>query len=679
MFVVNEDMSIYLTRGDIAFFTVTADNNGVNHKFQPGDVVRIKVTEKKACENVMFQKDFLVTEEAEKVDILLTEEETKIGEVISKPTDYWYEIELNPYTNPQTIVGYDEDGAKILKLFPEGRDLTSTIKEEDIPVVDEELDLTSERPVQNQAVTRALFGLEKTCEHLHGIIEKEVEEWFDDDTGRIKEVVKEWLDEHPEATTAVQDHSLTIDKMVVGTFGTPVNVLALGVDNTGETDISDIVNTYTKQFPLYFPVGKYKVSKPIYLYYPIVGAIHTYEKKGRGNYNGATVFCCDLNGSSSNAVLNINDDSLCDSISNIVIYMGQDGTGIKVTPSSFIHVNIENVTVLEVCNGYGFYINPKVSISKACYMSNIYVGATNSTAESLGIFISEKALDCRLINYSAMYVYKGLVSRGGILQASNIHIWTSKSESLNEAWWKEAFAIKAEAEMFITNLYLDSSYYPVRIYDDDIHITNLFVYYDDETTDLEFGDGNGVLIYGLGKGKAYIDGGTIHCKGKLKNIFNSYIGSISNVKVLHDYELTEDNEQAFPQYPNVKEADYNISGIDSTTFHEIASVRIGYYGFSSLFIGDPEGNTVLLEISRSNKPFIRKTTLSGSLELYYLDANGYRKIFVTGTNSVKVTYQHCSGGCRGVIYSKLRTSSNNNYPLESYSDATGLTEINEKN
>lgn len=162
MFSLNDDMSIYVTRGDIAFFTVTAaDENGKNYVFKPGDVVRMKVTEKKACENVMFQKDFPVTVETETVEMLLTEADTKFGEVISKATDYWYEIELNPFSNPQTIIGFDEDGAKIFKLFPEGADLEPTpIEPEDIPVVDEELSLTSDRPVQNQAVSRALVGLD---------------------------------------------------------------------------------------------------------------------------------------------------------------------------------------------------------------------------------------------------------------------------------------------------------------------------------------------------------------------------------------------------------------------------------------------------------------------------------------------------------------------------------------
>ena len=60
--------------------------------------------------------------EATAVTIFLGKEETTIGEITSKPKDYWYEVELNPETLPQTIIGYDEDGAKVFKLFPEGRE-----------------------------------------------------------------------------------------------------------------------------------------------------------------------------------------------------------------------------------------------------------------------------------------------------------------------------------------------------------------------------------------------------------------------------------------------------------------------------------------------------------------------------------------------------------------------------
>jgi hypothetical protein len=121
-------MTINVTRGDSGEIVIRAfdkiDNEGEKlYEFQAGELVRLKVFEKKACENVVLQKDFPIEEATESVSIFLTEQDTRIGEIISKPVDYWYEIELNPDTEPQTIVGYDDDGAKIFRLYPEGRDL----------------------------------------------------------------------------------------------------------------------------------------------------------------------------------------------------------------------------------------------------------------------------------------------------------------------------------------------------------------------------------------------------------------------------------------------------------------------------------------------------------------------------------------------------------------------------
>lgn len=177
MFILNDDLSIYVTRGDMVAFAVTAEDNGVVHTFQAGDVLRIKVFAKKDAETVVLQKDFPVTEDTESVEIVLSREDTKIGGVISKPKDYWYEIELNPYDNPQTIIGYDDDGAKIFKLLPEGRDLTELepdIKPEDIPVVDNELSMTSTRPVQNQAIARAVVRLEAALSDHKETVAKQV-------------------------------------------------------------------------------------------------------------------------------------------------------------------------------------------------------------------------------------------------------------------------------------------------------------------------------------------------------------------------------------------------------------------------------------------------------------------------------------------------------------------------
>lgn len=161
MFVMNEDYSIYATRGDIVFFSVTADDNGILYKFQPGDIVRMAIYGKKDAETCVMQKDFPVEEVTEKVFIFLDEHDTKIGDTISKHKDYWYEVVLNPDTMPQTIIGYDDDGPKIFRLFPESEEINDDYKpkEEDFPVVDSELDMTSPRPVSNSAIARTFASI----------------------------------------------------------------------------------------------------------------------------------------------------------------------------------------------------------------------------------------------------------------------------------------------------------------------------------------------------------------------------------------------------------------------------------------------------------------------------------------------------------------------------------------
>lgn len=163
MFTVNEDLSIYATRGDIVFFSVSAEDDGVPYHFQPGDIVRMAIYGKKDAEYVVLQKDFPVTENAETVTIYLDEKDTKIDDIISKHKDYWYEVVLNPDTAPQTIIGYDEDGAKVFRLFPEAEEIDDNYEptEEDFPVVDEELDLTSPRPVANSVIAAKLAILER--------------------------------------------------------------------------------------------------------------------------------------------------------------------------------------------------------------------------------------------------------------------------------------------------------------------------------------------------------------------------------------------------------------------------------------------------------------------------------------------------------------------------------------
>lgn len=112
---------INITRGDIGTISISALNeDGDDYTFQVGDILRLGIFTAKNFNDIILQKDVEVLEATTSVDLSLDSEDTTIGNIISKPVDYWYEIQLNPDTEPQTIIGYDENGAKIFKLYPEG-------------------------------------------------------------------------------------------------------------------------------------------------------------------------------------------------------------------------------------------------------------------------------------------------------------------------------------------------------------------------------------------------------------------------------------------------------------------------------------------------------------------------------------------------------------------------------
>lgn len=131
-----EEKTIHATRGDAVLFDVVAKDTlgDKNYGFVEGDTIRIKIYKKRNADDVVLKKDFFVSksdigenEYLEAMQIYLSPEDTKNiskDKVISKPTTFWYEIEYKPNTDDtQTIIGYDEDGAKQFILYPEGGEI----------------------------------------------------------------------------------------------------------------------------------------------------------------------------------------------------------------------------------------------------------------------------------------------------------------------------------------------------------------------------------------------------------------------------------------------------------------------------------------------------------------------------------------------------------------------------
>ena len=112
--------TIHINRGYSGVLTLTIKD----YTFKSGDEVTMGVYEKKGFEKTSkLFKTVTVSNACDSVDIELTSSDTSIDTIANKPITYWYEIELN---NNQTVIGYDEDGAATLILYPEGSDLTES-------------------------------------------------------------------------------------------------------------------------------------------------------------------------------------------------------------------------------------------------------------------------------------------------------------------------------------------------------------------------------------------------------------------------------------------------------------------------------------------------------------------------------------------------------------------------
>lgn len=115
---------LQINRGDSTTLKISAkDSNGDDYTFSVGERVKLAITERKNEDNVVFSKIVDVDTQGTYVNIPISSSDTKIGDTINKPVIYWYEISLLTNSGEvQTIIGYDEEGAKEFVLNPEAGD-----------------------------------------------------------------------------------------------------------------------------------------------------------------------------------------------------------------------------------------------------------------------------------------------------------------------------------------------------------------------------------------------------------------------------------------------------------------------------------------------------------------------------------------------------------------------------
>lgn len=113
-----ENNTIKIHRGDRGTLVIKKqDSDGNVENFEKYDIVVFSVKKSFSDSEVVLRKIVEIEESCETVTIELTKEDTTIGELIAKPQTYQYDICVN---EDQTILGFDDDGAKEFILYPEG-------------------------------------------------------------------------------------------------------------------------------------------------------------------------------------------------------------------------------------------------------------------------------------------------------------------------------------------------------------------------------------------------------------------------------------------------------------------------------------------------------------------------------------------------------------------------------
>lgn len=131
-----DNTTLRLTRGDstdgynnkIAFFVpfknITTGDEG-RLKIKPTDKISFVVHSKKGyTKDEILRVDYTLKEigyeeETEFPELKLTEEDTRKFPRTTKPVTYWYDLVIN---DEKTVIGYDEEGAKKVIVYPESEE-----------------------------------------------------------------------------------------------------------------------------------------------------------------------------------------------------------------------------------------------------------------------------------------------------------------------------------------------------------------------------------------------------------------------------------------------------------------------------------------------------------------------------------------------------------------------------
>lgn len=316
------------------------------------------------------------------------------------------------------------------------------------------------------------------------------------------------------------------------TFGnSPVDIRTLQtLKMDGTDDITATLNTYTKQFPLFIPVGIYKISAPVQLKHSLYGASASRDP-ARGSSDTILQYTGNPTAFGSLGVLTVSGNDVDGNvvIANLdIICNGMIG-GIVYTTDVYTDNYIANVSIGGV-KSYGVYLQPSTStLSRYCYMDNVTVWGFSDVhpaervAGNVAFYWGDKSPDCNCNNLLAMVCQTGFDCRTNVFGCNWITYNGIPSGGSGGAdadtWWESTCGLKVtNNDVHINNMYLDTCRHGI-IFDGPgkaaAYITNLIYTVNDDTATTGEGNAALALIGTSPSPQLTVDGGVINRGAKV--------------------------------------------------------------------------------------------------------------------------------------------------------------------
>lgn len=293
----------------------------------------------------------------------------------------------------------------------------------------------------------------------------------------------------------------------------------------GTDDITATLNTYTRQYPLFIPVGIYQISAPVQLKHSLYGASASRDP-ARGSSDTILQYTGNPTAFGNLGVLTVSGNDVDGNIvvANLdIICNGMIG-GIVYTTDVYTDNYIANVSIGGV-KSYGVYLQPSTStLSRYCYMDNVTVWGFSDVhpAEratgNVAFYWGDKSPDCCCNNLLAMVCQTGFDCRTNVFGCNWITYNGIPSGGSGGAdantWWESTCGLKVtNNDVHVNNLYLDTCRHGI-IFDGPgkaaAYITNLIYTVNDDTATTGEGNAALALIGTSPSPQLTVDGGVIN-------------------------------------------------------------------------------------------------------------------------------------------------------------------------